>query len=150
MSDETTTTTSGLDRPVRKLRHWRQRFRPEARFRWRRRIRFEGDWTEVGAELSEAQYERVRRTPKLQRLWESNTIELVEFTDRVRATPGGAQAEEPQPSESDAVEGLDIAGDFVHQGGGWFLVKLADGGVGRVKGKDAAAALAADQIQTGG
>ncbi|MEE8609003.1 MAG: hypothetical protein V3S55_15470 [Nitrospiraceae bacterium] len=63
-------------RPIRKLRHWKQRFDRNAEFIWRRPTEY-GDWT---YESGESIPEQLANNPtKLRRFWESGRIELAEF-----------------------------------------------------------------------
>lgn len=69
-------------RKVRKLRHWKQRFNPNARFMWRRNTTFDATVFEAGTEVPEGLLSRV----KIRRFWESKRIELWEFEDPNVAT----------------------------------------------------------------
>lgn len=65
-------------RRVGKFRHWRQRFREDAAFIWRKNLTYAGGHEiQVGDLVDVEKLEISRR--KLRRLWESNYIELAHF-----------------------------------------------------------------------
>ena len=61
---------------TRRLRHWKQRYAPNAAFIWRRRIFFGGKTYEPGERIPD---ELVANKAKLRRFWEGQIIELAEF-----------------------------------------------------------------------
>lgn len=82
-------------RQVRKLRHWKQRFDPNAKFIWRRPVNWAGEKVKPGTVIPEALAEN---RVKLRRFWEARTIELAEFeapdvlTGQAAAAPYKASA----------------------------------------------------------
>lgn len=63
-------------RPVRSLRHWKQRFDPGAQFIWRRAVIWNGEKVKLGSPVPQALLDQ---PTKLRRFWESSTIELAQF-----------------------------------------------------------------------
>lgn len=99
-------------RKVRKLRHWKQRFNPNARFMWRRFTLFDGIGYDAGTEVPEGLLGRT----KARRFWESNRIELWEFEDPNVATG----LVDRKGDELVLPEGVTVT-----QGkGSWYLVKI--------------------------
>lgn len=120
---------------VRKLRHWKQRFDKNARFIWRRAVKYGGEQMKIGAELPE-DFPPI----KLKRFWEANIIELAEFEDPNVAT--GQRAEPAEPTKSKPVELPELPeGVAVERGrGSWLLVTVeGDEKVHKVNGKRALA-----------
>ena len=70
---------------TRRLRHWKQRYAPNAAFIWRRRMLFGGKDYEPGEQIPP---ELAANKSKLRRFWEGQIIELAEFE---------APAPEPAP-----------------------------------------------------
>lgn len=64
---------------VRRLRHWKQRFDPNAKFVWRTVKLFGGKETVPGEPLPEDFVNNPRNRNKIFRLWEAGMIELAEF-----------------------------------------------------------------------
>ena len=112
-------------RAIRKLRHWKQRFNPDAAFVCRRRLAWGERIYEPGDPVPEG---LARHKGKLRRFWESGQIELAEFetTKRVKSTDFGNAAK---------VEA---------KGGGWYIVSLPDGRHRKVQGRNALEALLAE------
>ena len=65
-------------RKVRKLRHWKQRYKPGAKFIFRRRTLYAGVIYEAGDMIPEA---LAKSKAKLRRFWEAKRIELAQFED---------------------------------------------------------------------
>lgn len=65
-----------MPEPVSKVRHWKQRFRPEGPFRWRRVTLYDGDRFSPGDPVPEGLLSRV----KARRFWRSGRIEMASFT----------------------------------------------------------------------
>ena len=61
---------------TRRLRHWKQRYEPNAAFIWRRRLLFGGKTYEPGERIPA---ELAANKSKLRRFWEGQIIELAEF-----------------------------------------------------------------------
>lgn len=99
-------------RKVRKLRHWKQRFNPNARFIWRRPTTFFGTLYEAGTEVPEG----LVTGAKLRRFWESQRIELFEFEDPNVAT-GQREAKDDQLVLPEGVTVTKLNGS-------WYLVKI--------------------------
>lgn len=124
-----------MTKVVRKLRHWKQRFDKNARFIWRRAIKYGGKLTEIGAELPED-----FPPLKLKRFWEAGVIELAEFEDPNVAT--GQRAEPSKPTRPKSIKPLELPdGVTVERGrGSWLLVTVeGDEKVHRVNGRKALA-----------
>ena len=71
-------------RPIRKLRHWRQRFRKDAKFIFRRRTRFGGKIYKPGDKIPK---ELAQNRTKLEYFWEDQRIELWQFEETRRRGP---------------------------------------------------------------
>lgn len=97
-------------RKVRSLRHWKQRWDPNAAFVFRRVTDWDGTRFEAGDLVPEEFIAAVGRT-KLRRWWESQRIELAEFEAPVTSHGMPVVKEAPVPSEvvpelrEEAVEG---------------------------------------------
>ena len=78
---------------IRRLRHWKQRYAPNAAFIWRRRLLFNGTLYEPGDQIPA---ELVANKSKLRRFWEGQIIELAEFEAPAHKAP------EPEPPEPPA------------------------------------------------
>ena len=61
---------------IRRLRHWKQRWDPNARFIFRRRTLYSGEVFEAGDIIPET---LANNRAKLRRFWEAKRIELAEF-----------------------------------------------------------------------
>lgn len=64
--------------PIRfkKLRHWKQRFDKNAKFVWRRSLKFGGEYTKIGSQIPKS---LLIKPTKLRRFWEAGVIELRDF-----------------------------------------------------------------------
>ena len=64
--------------PIRfkKLRHWKQRFDKNAKFVWRRSLKFGGTMTKIGSQIPKS---LLIKPTKLRRFWEAGVIELRDF-----------------------------------------------------------------------
>lgn len=69
-----------MARRIRALRHWKQRFDPNAAFVWRKRTEWGDQVFEPGDPIPDEIIEEMGRT-KLRRFWESHFVELAEFED---------------------------------------------------------------------
>ena len=107
---------------IRKLRHWKQRYDPNARFICRRRMRWGGLIYESGDPIPE---QLAESKSKLRRFWEAGRIELAEFE-----VPGVA----PRLP----------AGATLDHRGSWRIVALADGTERRANGREAYLGLLAE------
>ena len=97
-----------MQRKVRTLRHWKQRFNKNAKFVWRRSLTFQGKRTKIGDEIPDTLADN---PTKLRRFWESSVIELAEFEDPDVTTGQVAEVETPEPEKQGnskwSIEGLD-------------------------------------------
>lgn len=105
-----------------KMRHWKQRFDPNAKMVLRRRMKLGGEWVEGGTVLSDELVAKMGRH-RLRVWWEANVIELA--------------PEEKAENEAAVASDRPIR----HTGGGWYDVDLPDGSTERVHGKAAAEAM---------
>jgi hypothetical protein len=111
-----------MPEPVSKVRHWKQRFRPEGPFRWRRLTLYDGETYRPGEPVAADLLSRV----KARRFWRSGRIEMADFLAPDIAT-GSTPA---PPSEFPRVEA---------KGGGYFLVFSVPGEEPeQVRGREAA------------
>ena len=111
---------------VRTLRHWRQRFDPNAEFVFRRPCRYGGVQYQPGDVIPDVLKAAKMR---LQFLWRANRIELAEF--------------ESAPDDTLPDDVLVPEGVSVQRRGSWYDVTLADGTEQKVRGKGALDALLA-------
>lgn len=89
---------------VRRIRHWKQRYDPNATFVWRKPVNWGGERMRVGDELTPDMIEAMGRA-KLRRMWESQTIELAEFElQLVPAVDDVVGDLEPELSSEEAFE----------------------------------------------
>lgn len=110
-------------RPVRILRHWKQRFDKNARMRWRKRT----TWTqelqfEAGEEIPPEIIKQMGAT-KLRRFWEAHYIELYGFEDPDVGTGQVLEPETPEPiqtttGEFQLPEGVTVSGPAA----GWYTI----------------------------
>ena len=109
-------------KPVRKLRHWKQRYDEKAAFVWRKPTTYGGVFFQGGSVIPPNIIESIGRK-KLKRFWEAGRIELAEFDEplvSLPTTPLHGDATEPEegtdgeaseqteaetPTETEAVEG---------------------------------------------
>jgi len=84
---------------IRSLRHWKQRFDPNAAFVWRKNVIWAGEQMEAGMEIPE---ELAANRTKLKRFWESGYIELAEFEEPDVLT--GQVPEKTKEEETDESE----------------------------------------------
>lgn len=147
---------------VRKLRHWKQRFDPNAAFIWRRRAVWDSQDYGVGEPIPESLASNRR---KLRTMWEAKKIELAEFDAPVVANwqAGAATVVTPDPPAAPAAIGeISAAGELeaiaaetpaepptdapaadvgtepkVERSGAWYTVTFPSGHKQRVRGKDA-------------
>lgn len=141
-----------MPKPIRKLRHWKQQFRKDARFVWRKRTDWNGRCFEAGEVIPEDVIAEMGA--KVRRFWESNRIELADFSDgqydfpvddpprTVEPVPVTAepQGEPETASEADSEALPDGIEDL---GGSWFAVTV-DGETTKVRGRAAAEAMLSD------
>ena len=88
-------------KPIRKLRHWKQQFEPNAKFVWRRAMRWNKHDFVAGEPVPEWLQEQLGR--RLRRFWESNMIELAEFAEPNSLTGLPPDPPPDPPEEQDAV-----------------------------------------------
>ena len=154
-------------RLIRKLRHWKQRWDPNAEFIFRRRTRYSGEVFEAGDLIPET---LANNRAKLRRFWEAKRIELAEFEapnvqtgqrtteERIEHikdvfSPAGIQepptpaAQVPEPS-TEAGPGPEPETEpetppqeppptVESLGAGWYLITLPNGSTEKVRGQDA-------------
>ena len=125
-----------MSKTIRKFRHWKQRYDPNAVFICRRRIEWGGVVYETGDSIPD---ELAANKGKLRRFWEAGWIELAEFEapNVVTGQPSDMATEKPSESETaDIGAGSDnlAEGVKVEQRGSWYVVTLADGSVRRAQG----------------
>ena len=113
-------------RPVRKLRHWKQRFDRNARFIWRKGGFWHGQPIVAGGEVTPAQMLQMGKA-KLRRLWDSERIELAEFDfpNPRTGVPDAPRSDEDLLPNGVTVEAL---------GGNWHAVKMNGSLVKKVRG----------------
>ena len=143
---------------IRTIRHWKQRFNPNAAFICRRRMEWGDGVYEPGDPIPEGLAEN---RGKLRRFWEAGRIELAEF-EALDVVTGQDESEpviaEPEPDTDDADEaagaGTDPpSGEPDGQGGeavwtrrgGYYDVVFPDGSTVRVRGKAALDGLLAER-----
>lgn len=107
-------------RIVRKFRHWKQRFNPDAKFIFRRGVLFGPKRYDRGDLCPE---ELLRNKLKLRNFWEARVIELAEFE-----VPDIITGQRPSIPPGVTVEGPNK--------GGWFSMTLQDGSVEKIRGKE--------------
>ena len=112
-----------MPRVIRKLRHWKQRYSPNAAFICRRRMTWSGRVYEPGDPIPQ---ELSNNKGKLRRFWESRWIELAEFSGD---SPDDITTGSFQPSLP--------AGAVLEQRGSWFIVTLPDGTLHKAQGRGA-------------
>ena len=119
---------------TRRLRHWKQRYEPNAAFIWRRRCLFGGKTYEPGERIPA---ELAANKSKLRRFWEGQIIELAEFEPPappapVTETPAPApETETPAPWAKVVKSGTS----------GWYTVTMPDGEEHKANGAKALKAL---------
>ena len=64
-------------RPVRKLRHWKQRFQKDADFVWSKAVTWQGTQVKLGDKIPEV---LSNNTNKVRRFWEAGVISLMDFS----------------------------------------------------------------------
>ncbi len=113
--------------PIRKLRHWKQRYDANAAFILRRRMKWGAKTYEPGEHIPK---ELAANKAKLRRFWEAGWIELAEFHAPDVAT---GQAE---PKLLDGV--------VMERRGSWYVVTMVDGSVRKALGRKAWGKLLAE------
>lgn len=63
---------------VRRLRHWKQHYCPNAEFIWRKVLTWDGELTVIGEKIPRTLKDNLA---KMKRFWEAQVIELAEFND---------------------------------------------------------------------
>ena len=116
---------------VRTLRHWRQRFDPNAEFVFRRPSTYGGVQYQPGDVIPDKLKAAKMR---LQFMWRANRIELAEF----ETAPNGTPPDDTPPDDLLLPEGV-----TVERNSSWYDVTLADGTEQKVRGRDALEALLA-------
>ena len=121
-----------MTRPIRKVRHWKQRWDPSAPMIFRRRVRWGDRAYEPGDPIPD---DLAANRRKLRNFWEASWIELAGFIAPDVAT-GQVEAALPE-------------GVIVEQRGSWYYV-TTPGGEQRVRGKDALQQLLASYSENCG
>ncbi len=128
-------------KPVRRLRHWKQRYEKNARFIFRRHLKWGAKEYQPGDLIPD---ELIAMPAKLRRFWESRVIELADFSAPNVAT-GRREEELEQGREEhfDIPEGVTLQD---HGNSSWYevLVAAADGEepvLKKINGKRAVAAF---------
>lgn len=145
------------DRAFPVFRHWRQRFEPNARFIWRRRINWNGEWTTPGEPIPD---DLANNPKKLRVLWDTHRIEIAQWDEEVEAEPVGESAaddapitepeadddppsDEPEADDTPPVE-PEVDDDppseaapppKVERNGNWYTITLQDGTIEKVLGR---------------
>ena len=133
---------------VHKLRHWKQRYDPNAAFICRRHMAWGGRTYEPGGRIPK---ELAANKGKLRRFWEASWIELAEFQAPDVAT--GQPMETPVEDPERPVEALDGAetasvvvqeapetlpeGATMERRGSWHVVTMPDGSERKALGRKA-------------
>lgn len=73
---------------VRRLRHWKQRFDPKAKFVWRTAKLFNSEMTVPGEPLPKDFVDNPRNRNKIRSLWEAGMIELAQFDEVTNVLTG--------------------------------------------------------------
>lgn len=116
-----------MARRIRPLRHWKQRFNPNARFIFRKQTRWDGSTTfQPGDEVPPG----LLPPHKLRRFWEAGRVELAEF-DEPRDVSTGFNHAEDNPERAQALGETSVTS----LGGNWYLIKAADGREFKERGK---------------
>ena len=111
-----------MRKPIRKLRHWKQRYNPNAPFIWRRRVLWGGKLTTPGDLIPD---DLAANKAKFRRFWESQWIELAEF-----------EAPNVQTGQVDT-DALPAGVVVDKRGNDWYVVGLPDGSERKIQGKRA-------------
>ena len=119
---------------VRRLRHWKQRFKENAKFIWRTRTVYAGREYWPGDTIPK---DLEGKPTKLRRFWESRRIELAEF-DVPNVATGQVERTAPMP-DLDLPDGVIV----VRGKRSWFTVTTPDG-EHKVNGQKALDALLDD------
>jgi len=64
-------------RPVRRMRHWKQRFNKDAKFTWIKPVTWQGKQVKIGDPIPKSLTENRN---KLRRFWEAGVIQLSDFS----------------------------------------------------------------------
>ena len=121
---------------VHKLRHWKQRYDPNAAFICRRRMAWGGRTYVPGGRIPA---ELAANKAKLRRFWEAGWIELAEFKapNVVTGLPMETPVEDPEtPVEVlDGAETAYAAVPQVERRGSWHVVTMPDGSERKALGR---------------
>ena len=113
---------------MRRLRHWKQRYDPNAAFVCRRPLTWDGQTYQPGDRIPDG---LSANQGKLRRFWETGWIELAEF-----AAPDVATGQPHQPTSP---EGVSVA-----RRGSWYILTLPDGSERKAQGQGERDALLAE------
>ena len=116
-----------MPKSIRKIRHWKQRYHPDAAFICRRRIQWGGRAYESGEPIPGG---LAANKGKLRRFWEGGWIELAEF-EVSRAGTGRIETNLPN-------------GASLELRGSWYIVTLSDGSEYKAQGRVAYGELLAE------
>lgn len=103
---------------IRVLRHWKQRFDPNAAFVFRKTTVWDGRTTFQAGDLVP---EGLLPAHRLRRFWEAGRIELAEFDEPLRVDTGFNHAED-NPERAALLREVSV----VSLGGNWYLVSYGD------------------------
>ena len=89
-----------MAREIRKVRHWKQKWDPDAPMIWRRRVLWGDRYYEPGEPVPD---DLAANRKKLRRFWESSWIERADFVppDELRRQAAEAEAEAAGAADSD-------------------------------------------------
>ena len=113
---------------MRRLRHWKQRYDPNAAFVCRRPMTWDGQTYELGDRIPEG---LAANQAKLRRFWEAGWIELAEFE-----APDIATGQLHQSALPEVVS--------VTRRGSWYVFTLPDGSERKAQGQEERDALLAE------
>ena len=116
---------------IRKLRHWKQRFDPDAEMVFRRASNYDGVQYNPGEKIPDALKNNKR---KLQLMWDAKKIELAVFEAPASTVPP-INPVPAEPAEKTLPENYTL-----EQNGNWFNVTNPDGEKTKMLGKKKLAA----------
>lgn len=123
-------TSSTSARRISKVRHWKQRWDPEAELVWRRRARVGAGTVRPGDPVDKTGL----RLSRLLRLWNVGAIELRDFDPKAPAPRRGRAARLRARATAPPV----AAGSIRLVGGGWYEIALdGDPAPRRIRGREA-------------
>jgi len=132
------------------MRHWKQRYSPDARLVFRKRMQLGAcgvDMVHPGDEVTQEMKETFGRH-RLRIWWEGGFLEIQEV-EEIETDPAGTPGEEVNEDDltQEEIDDAQPATNLEHVGAGWYDVTLQDGTVERVRGKVSAQLLLDSQSQ---